>query len=444
MRNILVAGAGKSSIYLIQYLLSHASRNKWNIIVADGNEEAIREKIGNHPHASAKVLDITDDTERRRLVQSADLVVSLMPPHLHIHLAKDCLQYKKNLITSSYISDEMREMNAAVQDAGLMFMCEMGLDPGIDHMTASQIVHSVERLAGTLTSFKSYCGGLIAPESDDNPWHYKFSWNPKNIITAGADGASYLKNKKSVNVPYEKMFENNKTITVNGLGEIAYYPNRDSLRYVDIYRVPDASSFLRATLRHPDFCKGWQALIELGLTDMKDHISPAAATYADWVNHKNGFNAPDPEAMRMQVAQKLNVLPGGVTMKMLTWLGLFSNQPITNRDQSSGEILLSILLDKWAMKPTDKDMVVMQHKVEYLFRKQPVNLTSTMVIKGEDREFSAMAKTVGLPMGILARMVMTKNMKLPTGVLIPNMPALYKPILKELEHHGITFREEVS
>jgi saccharopine dehydrogenase-like NADP-dependent oxidoreductase len=444
MRNILVAGAGKSSIYLIQYLLSHASRNKWNIIVADGNEEAIKEKIGNHPHAFAAVLDITDDAHRRKLVQSADLVVSLMPPQLHIHLAKDCLQYKKNLITSSYISDEMREMDVAVKAAGLMFMCEMGLDPGIDHMTASQIVHSVERLAGTLTSFKSYCGGLIAPESDDNPWHYKFSWNPKNIITAGADGASYLKNKKSVTVPYEKMFDNNKTITVNGLGEIAYYPNRDSLRYVDIYRVPEASSFLRATLRHPDFCKGWQALIELGLTDMKDMVDTSSMTYAGWVNQKNGFNAPDADVVKAMVSQKLSVLPGSVTMKMLTWLGLFSNQQIISRNLSSGEILLNILLEKWAMKPADKDMVVMQHKVEYLFRKQPINLTSTMVIKGEDRDFSAMAKTVGLPMGILARMVMNNKLKLPTGVLIPNMPTLYKPILKELEHHGITFREEVS
>lgn len=444
MRNILVAGAGKSSIYLIQYLLSHAPRNKWNIIVADGNEAAIKEKTGNHPNAFAEVLDITNDAQRRKLVQDADLVVSLMPPHLHIHLAKDCLQYKKNLITSSYISEEMRAMDAEVKAAGLMFMCEMGLDPGIDHMTASQIVHSVERLAGTLTSFKSYCGGLIAPESDDNPWHYKFSWNPKNIITAGADGASYLKNKKSVTVPYEKMFDGNKTITVDGLGEIAYYPNRDSLKYVDIYRVPDASSFLRATLRHPDFCKGWQALIELGLTDMKDKMDTSSLNYASWVGQKNDLNVTDIDQLKAQIAQKLDVLPGSVVMKMLTWLGIFANDPIPLREASSGEILLDILLKKWEMKPTDKDMVVMQHKVEYIFRNKPINLTSTMVIKGEDREFSAMAKTVGLPMGILARMIMTRDLKLPTGVLIPNMPALYKPILKELEYHGITFHEQVN
>ena len=440
MQSILVAGAGKSSIYLIQYLLSHAASHNWKIIVADGSEEAIREKTGDHPNAVTAVIDITNDEQRQQLVKGASLVVSLMPPHLHIHLAKDCLKFNKNLITSSYISEEMRAMNADVMEAGLMFMCEMGLDPGIDHMTANQIIHHIEGLNGQLTSFKSYCGGLIAPESDDNPWHYKFSWNPRNIITAGADGAAYLEEGKNITVPYKKMFFDNENIQVNGLGELAFYANRDSLRYLDIYHVPHVQSFLRATLRYPDFCKGWQAMIMLGLTNTHDKLQTVPPTYAVWVAQTTGCDLAN---LRAEVAEKLGETENSKIMDMLAWLDLFSDTKITGTPTTSGDILLEILLDKWAMKPTDKDMVVMQHEVEYQQNNKPVKHISTMVIKGEDREHSAMAKTVGLPMGILAKMVMTQTMKFPIGVLIPNMPSLYVPILNELEDHGIIFHDEV-
>lgn len=442
MQTILVAGAGKSSIFLIHYLLTHASRNKWHIIVADGDEDAIHEKIGDHPRAEAAVLDITDDVARGALVQMADLVVSLMPPHLHLPLAKDCLKFRKNLITSSYISPEIRAMSTAVKEAGLMFMCEMGLDPGIDHMTASELVHSVQKFAGNITSFKSYCGGLIAPESDDNPWHYKFSWNPRNIITAGKDGAHYMEESVERTVLYQNLFKENKKITVDGLGKLAYYPNRDSLSYLNIYDVPDVNTFLRATLRHPDFCAGWDAIIQLGLTNMEDKNEIFNLTYAQWLSNK--LKLGEREQLKALVAAKLQIEPDGTVMNMLAWLGLFSDELIRSAHSSSGDILLDLLLEKWQMRPKDKDMVVMQHEVEYLFRKKPVNIVTTMVIKGENREYSAMAKTVGLPMGILARIVLSNKVShLPTGVVIPNMASVYKPVLRELAHHGIEFHEEI-
>lgn len=441
MKTILVAGAGKSSTYLIHYLLSHAARNKWIIIVADGNADAIAEKTKGNPNAESVVLDITSTAERQRLVKQADLVVSLMPPHLHIHLAKDCLEFKKNLITSSYISPEMREMDAAVKAANLMFMCEMGLDPGIDHMTANQIIHSTQRVAAVITSFKSYCGGLIAPESDDNPWHYKFSWNPKNIITAGVGGAKYLGNGKHVEVPYEALFDSSKKIKVEGLGSLAYYANRDSLRYMDLYEVPEVKTFLRATLRHPDFCRGWNALIHLGLTSDQDLVGNCK-TYADWIKLKTAYEPII--SLEEHVAKLLQVSTTDKLLSMLAWLGIFDDRSIANQPQNSAAILLDILLEKWAMKPEDKDMVVMQHEVEYTHRERKIKLTSSMVIKGENREFSAMAKTVGLPMGVLARMVMNKKITPPTGVLIPSMPSIYKPVLTELHHHGINFFEEVE
>lgn len=441
MQTILVAGAGKSSIYLIEYLLNNASRNKWKVVVADGSKEAIEEKVKNHPCSEVAVIDITDSTQREPLVEKADIVVSLMPPHLHIHLAKDCLKHKKNLITSSYISPEMKAMDADVKAAGLMFMCEMGLDPGIDHMTANQIIHSIERVASSITSFKSYCGGLIAPSSDNNPWHYKFSWNPKNIITAGADGAHYLQNGKEVTVPYEAMFDNCKKIKVDGLGSLAFYPNRDSLRYLDLYHVPEIKTFIRATLRYPAFCKGWQAIILLKLNDQKDSIDTTNLSYADWVKQKTGYASG---TLSNHIQNKLGEDGDSKTMEMLAWLGIFDDVKINQGNISSADILLNLLLQKWEMAPEDKDMVVMQHEVEYLHRGDKIKMTSTMVIEGESRDHSAMAKTVGLPMAILAKMVLNKKIVPPTGVLIPSMPSVYRPVLTELKHHGIEFIETVS
>ena len=441
MQTILVAGAGKSSTYLIHYLLSHAPRNRWRIIVADGSADAIAEKIKGSPYAESAVIDITSSAERQRLVKQADIVVSLMPPHLHIHLAKDCLEFKKNLITSSYVSPEMKEMDAAAREAGLMFMCEMGLDPGIDHMTANQIIHSTQRVAAVITSFKSYCGGLIAPESDDNPWHYKFSWNPRNIITAGLDGAKYLHNGKHVDVTYDQIFDNNKKIKVDGLGSLAYYPNRDSLRYLDLYDVPEIKTFIRATLRHPDFCKGWNALVKLGMTTEQDSLSDVK-TYAEWTKNKTGY--ANNVSLKEHIANSLSLKPNDKVLEMMEWMGLFNDQPIPGQRQSSGALLLDLLLNKWEMRPADKDMVVMQHEVEYIHRDRKIKLTSSMVLKGDDREYSAMAKTVGLPMGVLARMVMNKKVTPPKGVLIPNMPSVYKPVMTELHHHGINFTEEVE
>lgn len=442
MQTILVAGAGKSSIYLIHYLLSNARSNKWKVIVADGDKQAITDKLKGSPYGEAAVIDITSAAEREPLVARADIVVSLMPPHLHIHLAHDCLKYKKNLITSSYISDDMRAMDAAVKEAGLMFMCEMGLDPGIDHMTANKIIDGIHRVAGTIIGFKSYCGGLIAPESDDNPWHYKFSWNPKNVVTAGLGGAKYLHNGKDVEVPYEHMFEHNKKIKVEGVGGLAYYPNRDSLKYLDIYHIPEIKTFLRATLRYPAFCKGWQAIILLGLTDQQDMFETQGYTYASWLRMKMGYSGND--SLQQHVAEKLSLRDDDKVISMLEWLGLFDEKPLVAGKYSSADILLTLLLDKWQMAPEDKDMVVMQHEVEYMHKGRKITLTSEMTIIGENREYSAMAKTVGLPMAILAKLVLNKRIVPPTGVLMPVMPAIYRPVLNELAHHDIVFKEVIE
>lgn len=444
MITVLVAGAGKSSTYLIEYLLQCAQRYKWEIIVADGSAEAISKKLGDHPHGRAAAIDITNDAERRPLVQQADLVVSLMPPHLHLLLAKDCLDFNKNLITASYVSPEMKELDQAAKEKGLLFMCEMGLDPGIDHMTASQIIHSIQKVRGSLCCFKSYCGGLVAPEDDDNPWHYKFSWNPRNVLMAGMAGAEFLQRKKPVQLDYKELFDPRKKVKIDELGTLGYYPNRDSLHYLELYQTHEASTFMRATLRYPDFMCGWRALIDLGLTELDDHL-PSFKTAQEWVAHKTGFGNGSSQNLQAHVAKKLNESLDSKTMSMLQWLGLFAGEPLSGQSANSSGALEEILLRKWALGPDDKDMVVMAHEMEYEQGGQRHHMTSTMILKGEGGDRSAMAKTVGLPMAILAELLIHgKISQLPTGVCVPTMPAIYKPVLKRLEHQGIVFKEEVN
>lgn len=445
MQTILVAGAGKTSIYLIEYLLNNAAKHDWKIIVIDGNADAIAHKTKGHPHATAAVIDITNEEQRRQLVEQCDIVVSLMPPHLHVLLAKDCLVYKKHIITSSYVSPEMKELDSAAKEAGLMFMCEMGLDPGIDHMSANEIIHSIQKIAATITSFKSNTGGLVAPESDDNPWHYKFTWNPWNIVVAGASGGKYLEDSATVEVPYEKVFEN--IVPANHIdeagGDLVYYPNRDSIKYLDLYEVPDVRTFVRGTFRHPDFCKGWNAMIKLGLTDVNDTIKAKGLTNASWLKEKTNYTNSS-NTIQEHVAELLQVDTNDDVMNMLSWLGLFEDIAIKDGTYRSGDILLSILLSKWALKPEDKDMIVMQHEVVYEHKGKKHTLTSTMVLKGEDGDHSAMAKTVGMPMAILTKLVLTGKVKPPTGVHIPNMPSIYKPVLADLKSEGISFTDVVN
>ncbi len=442
MHTILVAGAGKSSTVLIQYLLTHARKNKWTVIVADGDANSIAEKIQEHPCAEAAVIDITKNSDREPLVKRADIVISLMPPHLHIYLAKDCLKYKKCLITSSYASEEMQQLDKAAREAGLMFMNEMGLDPGIDHMTLSKIINSIHRVAGSIYSIKSYCGGLVAPESDNNPWHYKFSWNPKNIITAGVGGAKFLSNGKEVDVPYEKIFDHNKKIKVDGLGMLAYYPNRDSMKYLETYNIPDIKTFMRATLRYPAFCAGWDAFIALGLTSQTDEFVKTGQTYTTWLMAKSGCT--DKSKLQQHLTEKLKLEKDSKVISLFQWMGFFDDLPLTPGTSSSGEILLKMLLERWNMASAEKDMVVMQHEVEYMHKGRKSKLISSMTLKGESRDKSAMAKTVGLPMGILARLILTEKITPPPGVVIPNMQSVYKPVLTELAQYGIEFKDNVE
>jgi saccharopine dehydrogenase (NADP+, L-glutamate forming) len=441
MKNILIIGAGRSATALINYVLKESESHGWFITVADADPELAISKVGNHPQGRATWLDVTKVNDRRELIERADIVVSLLPAHLHIDVAYDCIRLKKHLITASYISKEMYRLGDEARNRELIFMGEMGLDPGIDHMSAKQKIDEIKEKGGKLLAFRSYTGGLIAPESDDNPWHYKFTWNPRNVILAGQGTAQYLEDGKYKYIPYNRLFEQYRTIQVEGLGDFEVYANRDSLLYREIYGLGDIPSIMRGTIRYAGFCDAWNALIKIGLTDGAYPILESKdLTYHSlmeaYLGPREGTGS-----VRERIADFLGETPYSPVMRKLDWLGLFRNKRIGILQATPAFILENLLLEKWKLKPEDKDMIVMRHEFEYELDGEHRELTSTLVLKGNDAVDTAMAKLVGVPMGIFVKLVMEGRIN-EKGVNIPVMKEVYDPVMEELKEHGVIFEEK--
>ena len=497
MKCIVLFGAGKSATALIDYLKQLATKKQWHVIVADNNLKTAKEKTGNHSLVKAVGVNITNERQRKELVQKAHVVISLMPPDLHYLIALDCILFHKHLLTASYVDEKIKKLQDDIQHRNLLFLCEMGLDPGIDHMSAMQMIHSIQAKGGEITSFKSHCGGLVAPESDDNPWHYKISWNPHNVVTAGKDGAMYKEDNKAVYTAYPNLFTNNKTVHIPRLGSYAYYPNRDSLHYLELYNLQLAHTFIRTTLRHPDFCFGWKNILDLKLTDEEKQYDTDGLSIAGFFRQhfeKNGFDkwlndmlmsrlsfAKDLMTQLTQIMEadetakqqdelssdflvvdengELNSVAindvkdkaaetvagkmheANLTLKQLFCLGLDDEMLINKGFCSAADVLQFLLEKKLALQPTDKDMVVMLHEIEYTLNNKPAKVRSAMVVKGKDNVHTAMAKTVGLPLGIAAKLILEGKIK-ETGLHIPVIPSIYDPVLEALKKQGITFYEE--
>jgi saccharopine dehydrogenase-like NADP-dependent oxidoreductase len=439
MNKILLFGAGKSSSFLIQYLLHHAAEHQWVLQIVDTHTVHLAEKYSNHAHLQLHEINVHDQTKRNKLVQDAALVISLLPPFLHIVVAKDCLAFGKNLITASYVSPEIQDMQDELVSKNVLFMCEMGLDPGIDHLSAMKIIHDIEAQQGQITSFKSHCGGLIAPESDTNPWHYKISWNPRNVITAGAAGAHFLQNGQEHHVVYQNIFKNKDTIEVNGIGTLAYYPNRDSIGYKDDYHLTNVQTLMRTTLRYPAYQKAWHYMINLKLTNENDTIFDTNnISFEQWLQQV--WQTDDVSKIINETFKD-----DDDSKKLFDYLALTSTEIIgIGAAKSSADILQSVIEKKWKMEETDKDMIVMQHEFEYLLANEKKYWKSTLIVKGQDKTYTAMAKTVGLPMAILAKLLLTKKISGLSGVHIPVLPQIYEPVLAELEKENIIFTEEIT
>lgn len=434
MKKILLFGAGKSATVLIDYLLQHAGAENWKLVVADANLQLALEKINHSPSGEAVSFDIRDANKRSQYISEADLVISMLPPVLHNTVAKDCLQLGKSLLTASYVDNEMRTIADAIKDKGLIFLCEMGLDPGIDHMSAMQIIDGIRKKGGKITSFRSHCGGLVAPESDDNPWHYKISWNPRNIILAGKAGAHYREDGKDVQLTYEKLFTPDRLVTVPAHGSFSWYPNRDSLSYAPLYGLEDTTTFIRTTLRHPDFMHGWKNIVDLKLTDETPAYQSDGKNLQEVFQQHlaaHGFS----EWMSQQIQE------GNLTSKQLSFLGVDDKKTLVNKGFCSPADLLQVAVEtKLGLQPHDKDMIVMLHEFGYEEAGKQINIQSSLVVKGEDSLRTAMAKTVGLPLAIAAKLILKGQLKL-TGLHIPTSKEIYEPVLKELAENGISFSE---
>ncbi len=441
MKTILIIGAGRSSSSLISYLLEHAEKGGWRVRVGDVEEKNAAARVNGHSSGASFRFDITDAVQREKEISGAAVVVSMLPAFMHGAVAKDCVRLGRHLVTASYVSDEMRALDAEAKNKGVILLNEIGLDPGIDHMSAMQVIDRVRAAGGEMTAFHSYCGGLVAPESNDNPWGYKFSWNPRNVILAGQGTAQFIENGNYKYQPYSRIFSSAETIHVDGWGDYDAYANRDSLSYREVYGLEKISTMLRGTLRMPGFCRAWNAFVQLGWTDDTWKIHNAnELTYSQLVD------AFLPENMQgVTVQQKLAALLGesvdGEVMKKLEWAGIFSDERIPLREASPAQILQELLERKWKLKPGDKDMIVMQHRFEYMLAGKKHILTASLVVKGDDEVHTAMAKTVGLPAAIAVKMIMEGKLKR-AGVCVPVTADIYEPALKELESFGVKFSEK--
>ena len=433
MKNIVLFGAGKSATSLIEYLGKECEKQGWAIVVCDADISLAKSKISNCKSALAVSIDINDDDKRTALIHEADLVISMLPPHLHSLVAVDCLRLAKHLLTASYVDEKIKTLEDKIKEKNILFLCEMGLDPGIDHMSAMKMINEIKNDGAKIISFMSHCGGLIAPESDDNPWHYKITWNPANIVMAGSSGALFKSDNKIISKNYTEVFGNCKTVVVPALGSFAWYPNRDSLSYIDTYKLHDAATFIRTTLRSPSFCNGWNALVNMGFTDTNDHDKiENCTTYKEWFQLKKRQSNYNPE----------NNLKKEEFEKQVIFLGLNDDVLINNEIQNSASLLQNILEKKLAMKSGDKDMIVMLHEIIYEKNGKRKQVKSSLIVKGDDQLHTAMAKTVGLPLGIAAKLILQNKIKL-TGLHISVMSEIYEPVLLELEKQNIKFNEEI-
>lgn len=438
-KKILLLGAGRSATYLIDYLLNACSHFDWQLVVNDLSLDLALQKTKNHPKAQAVSFDIADEVKRKQAISNSDLVVSMLPANLHITIALDCLALAKHLFTASYLSREIKQLDIEARAKNLLFLNECGLDPGLDHMSAMKIIHDLKEKGAKIKSFKSYCGGLVAPQHDDNPWSYKFSWNPRNVILAGQGTAKYLYKSADKFIPYSRIFTDTDLIEIENFGQFEAYANRNSLSYQSIYHLEEAETLLRGTLRKPGFCSAWNVFVKLGLTDDTYLCELNNMDYASFVQSflPRSING---DTVKSRLSNFLHEAENSHIMEQIAWTGILSKNKIPFAQASPAQVLQHLLEEKWKLQSHETDMVVMQHIFEYELNAKNTTLKSSLVAIGNDDKYTAMAKTVGLPLAIAVSLFLQEKFAA-KGVVIPVQANIYEPILLELEKEGIAFVE---
>ena len=441
MKNILVIGAGLSASSLIRYLLENSEEQGWKVNIGDLSEELAKLKVNGHPNGNAFKFDVNDEKQRTEWIKNSDIVVSMLPASMHFEVAKACVEYGINMVTASYVSKEILTLNDEAEKKNILLLNEIGVDPGIDHMSAMQVLDRLKDEGCRLTQFESNTGGLVAPKYDNNPWNYKFTWNPRNVVLAGQGSASqFLHNGRYKYIPYHKLFERTERIKILNLGEFEVYPNRDSLKYMKIYSLENVETMFRGTIRRVGYSKAWNVFVQLGLTDdtyvYKESMNH---TYRQFINSFTKYETKIP--VENKVAQYLKLDPESHVMYLLRWTGIFEDEKIGLENATPAQILQHLLEQKWTMDNDDKDMIVMQHQFVYENKGVMKKLSSSMAVYGEDQTHTAMSITVGTPVAIAVKMILNGKIK-SKGVKIPIDKDIYTPILAELENYNVKFIEE--
>lgn len=442
MRNILIIGAGKSTSSLIRYLSEKSRTENLNLVVADKSIDIAKQMIHGFENTEALELDIFNTEDRKKAIQNATIVISMLPARFHVEVAKDCLAFGKNMVTASYVSEDMQKLDEGVKAKGLTFMNEIGVDPGIDHMSAMKVIDEIKHNGGKILMFESFTGGLVAPESDDNLWNYKFTWNPRNVVVAGQGGAAeFIQEGKYKYIPYQRLFRRTEFLEVPGYGRFEGLANRNSLAYRSVYGLEDIKTIYRGTLRRVGFSRAWNVFVQLGMTDDTYTLQNSEQmSYRDFVNSFLPYSPYDSVELKLRHALKLD--QDDLLWDKLVELDLFNaTKKIGLKNATPAQALQKILEEKWTLKPEDKDMIVMYHKFGYEINGEKKQIDSTMVSIGENQKYTAMAKTVGIPVGIACLKILNEEITMP-GVLRPIHKEIYEPVLKELEDYDIIFNEE--
>jgi len=432
VKRVLVLGAGLISRPLVLYL---ASRRELAVTVADREESRAREALAGDP-GKAVAIDVSDAGAVAALVRESDLVVSLLPFTLHVAVARIAIDARRPVVTTSYVAPEMRALHTAARDAGVLVLNEIGLDPGLDHMSAMRIIDRVRRSGGRLTSFRSCCGGLPAPDADTNPWHYKFSWSPRGVLLAGRSGARWLDDGRIVEVDAAHLYAQAAPYEAPGLPALEVYPNRDALAYVPTYGIEGVQTMFRGTLRWPGWAETLEAAGRLGLLDATPRPWRAGTTLSQFAD---ALAAPGTGPLRARLAARAGVAADSAVMDRLTWAGLTSDAPIGKTEASALDVLEGMLSARMAYAPGERDLVVLRHELGFVDGDGRLGREeSTLIAYGDPSGDSAMARTVSLPAAAAARLILDGTIQA-TGVRIPVEASIYEPVLDALEPQGIRF-----
>jgi saccharopine dehydrogenase-like NADP-dependent oxidoreductase len=440
MKKILILGAGLSSSSLIKYLLDHSSEHNWKVRVGDMSLDIAKKKINNHENGEALEFNVFNEQQRIDEIKNTDVVISMLPARFHHLVAEKCIEFGKHMVTASYVSPEVKALDKDAKEKGLLLLNEIGVDPGIDHMSAMKVIDDIKARGGELIAFKSSTGGLVAPEYDNNPWNYKFTWNPRNVVVAGQSVAQYIDHGKYKFVPYHQLFRRIEKLSILDVGEFEMYPNRDSLSYRETYGLENIPTLLRGTLRRPGYSKAWNVFVQLGVTDDSFTIKNSEdLTYRDFINLFLPYNTED--SVEQKLCDYVGIDIASEMMSRLKWLGIFEENKIGLSNATPAQILQKLLEEKWALGPEDKDMIAMQHQFDYKLNGKTKRILSSLVVRGKDQVHTAMSITVGIPVAIATKLFLTGVIQ-KTGVIVPTMKDVYEPVLNELEEYGIVFVEE--